>query len=202
MSNNSLLEFYNEQQAQPDYFGDEGWRECSPKSLRGHIGNAHFQARTLAHIGVPLYDIEIAEYRKIGLGRVVKRAYENLLRSDDDIQAEIDDQEVTDDLSVEEYRLRLVKSIRVIADKGMAIVPWDKIDAVYPDASQVTVDLDTDAHDVSFLDSLRNRTTYFGMAEPAEARPSKPPYIPDYVVSALGETSMHNMDQLAYIVDI
>src|SRR5688500_14872724 len=131
-------------------FSEDGWQYCSAASLRGHIANAHFQARTLADIGVPLYDIEIAEVRSIGLGWVVKRAFEKITRDDDDIEAEINDHRVADQLEVPDYRLWLVKSIRTIADKGLAIVPWGKIDAVYPGASQVPVDFAVDTADASF----------------------------------------------------
>lgn len=133
-----------------DPFSKDGWKYCSAKSLRGHIANAHFQARTLADIGIPLYDIEIAEVRGIGLGWVVKRAFEKITREDQDIQAEIDEHRVSDLLEIPGYRLRLVKSIRTIADKGLAIVPWDRIDEVCPDASRVSVDLSVDTTDASF----------------------------------------------------
>jgi hypothetical protein len=153
----SFSELYSELSTNnpTDPFGKEGWQHCSAKSLRGHIANAHFQARTLADIGVPLYDIEIAEVRDIGLGWVVKRAFEKITRENKDIQAEIDDHCVADRLSVPEYRLRLVKSIHTIANKGLADVPWDKIDAAYPDASQVSVDLAVDTTDASSKTMIR-----------------------------------------------
>lgn len=157
---------------QVDPFSEDGWRYCSPGSLRGHIANAHFQARTLASIGVPLYDIEIAEVRGIGLGWVVKRAFEKITRENDDIQAEIDDHRVADKLEVPDYRLRLVKSIRTIADKGLANVPWGKIDAVYPEASQVAVDLSVDTADGSFKTLVweRQRPAYGPGPETMSAR--------------------------------
>lgn len=150
-------------------FSKDGWKQCSPQSLRGHLVNAHFQARTLADIGVPLYDIEIAEERSIGLGWVVKRAFEKITREDEDIQAEIVDHRVADQLEVSEYRLLLVKSIRTIADKRLAVVPWGKINEAYPGALEVEVDLAVDTTDVSFhtmKQELRKPTYDFEIGAP------------------------------------
>jgi hypothetical protein len=182
---------------QVDPFSEDGWRYCSPKSLRGHIANAHFQARTLADIGVPLYDIEIAEVRGIGLGWVVKRAFEKITREENDIQAEIDDHRVADKLEVSDYRLRLVKSIRTIADKGLADVPWDKIDEVYPDASHVAVDLSVDTNDASFKTLVweRQKTYSFG-CETISASGSE--YMP--AIKAIGGLSIST--DPAYAVNI
>lgn len=136
-------------------FSDEGWRTCSAKSLRGHLVNAHFQATTLFNVGVPRYDIEIAEVRGIGLGWVVKRAVEKLAQPNIAIRAEIgsfahDGNEVFGPIDETTYRSMLVKSIRLIHNLRLAHVPWAQIDEVYPEASAVPLDLSKDTTDASF----------------------------------------------------
>ena len=139
---------------------NDEWRRCSPRSLRGHIANAHFQARTLRSVGIPLYDIEIAQVRGIGLGWVAKRAFEKLSRDDGDIQSEIDEHAlrasersiglILPPFGIDDYRSKLAKTVRVIAAKGLAQVPWDRFEEVYPGAASIPVDLAADTTDLAF----------------------------------------------------
>jgi hypothetical protein len=137
-------------------FSKDGWRTCTAPSLRGHLVNAHFQARTLMSIGVPRYDIEVAAVRGMGLGWVVKRAVEKMAQPDGAIRAELgsfahDGNEVFGPIDETTYRLMLAKSIRFIDTMRLAKVPWAQVNDVYPEASSVPLDLSKDTTDVSFI---------------------------------------------------
>lgn len=133
-----------------DYFGSDGWKRCPPASLRGHIVNAHLQPGTLAHVGLPLFDVEIAQVRGIGLGWVVKKAVEKLALSDAKLQDTITENKVDDIMTPEEYRLLLVKTISLISERKLAQVPWSSVDRVYQGASSVNIDPDKDKLEMSF----------------------------------------------------
>ena len=129
----------------------DDWQSCSPASLRGHIANAHFQARTLADIGVARYDIEVASYRKIDLTWVVRKAYEKLEREDKDILTEIEEHEVAKKLTVDCYREMLIKNLKYIEQLDLAKVDWERVERSYTGASTVELDIERDGRDMSFF---------------------------------------------------
>lgn len=137
-----------------DHSVNAQWRTCTPASLRGHIANAHFQARTLRSLGIARWDIEIAQYRGIPLDWVVKKAYEKLERTDADIQEEIDlhskDSGVTGEFTVTGYKTVLVKNLRFIEQVGLAKIDWERVERAFPGAFHITVDPETDSKDGSF----------------------------------------------------
>lgn len=132
-------------------FNDNSWKTCSAASLRGHIVNVHFQARTLADLGVARYDIEIAAHRGIPLYWVARKAYERLERDDADIAKEISEHEVADKLTVDEYRTMLVKNLKYIECLNLACIDWKRVNVSFDGASEIELDIDKDGRDMSFL---------------------------------------------------
>ncbi len=125
-------------------FARGAWRKCSGPSLRGHIVNGHFHPRALFAHGIPLLDIQIARERDFTLEWVISKAVELLLVPDDVLKTEA--WEVQPEL----YRLGLIKTMRVIDDFGLATAPWENLEATFPGAAEVAVDLARDARDISF----------------------------------------------------
>ncbi len=128
------------------YYTSGGWLNCPAPALRGHIVNTHLRPGTLEAIGVPLYDIEVAQARGFGLGWVVSKAIEKLQLTDDAIRAQ------ASGVDPRGYRAMLAKTVRLIDERGLAAVPWDVVDYVLPSASEIAVDLAADTHDISFLE--------------------------------------------------
>jgi len=146
-----------------DLSSNNDWRLCTGRSLRGHIVNMHLTPGALKNIRVPYYDIGVAEARSsgtkqasgFGLGWVVKQAILRADRPIEQIEADIakgDSQGWVDPspITVNEYRHRLVQTMRVISDKGLAVVPWLTIEEFYPGATEVTFDPAVDTFDEPF----------------------------------------------------
>jgi len=139
------------------YFSSDGWRRCSPASLRGHIANNHFQADMLACTGVARYDLEVAAYRGIELDWVVQKAHQNLERPDADIREEISCSAprsrfaANGQLTVHEYRALLTKNLKYIERLALAVIDWARMERSFPEASQVALDVTRDTADSSFF---------------------------------------------------
>ncbi len=147
--------------SQFDRFGEFGWQAVNGPSLRGHIVNAHLQAYSLHSLGVPRYDIEIAAYRGIELAWVVEQIYKKLERSDADIESEISSPEARDNrltsFGPNAYRQVLVKTLKFIDSKSLAVVDWPRVIASYPTAMEEPLDIEIDSRDVSFFAVLRSQ---------------------------------------------
>ena len=149
----------------PNYFDDDGWQLCSGPSLRGHIVNAHLQPHVLDGIGLPLYDVEVAKVRGVGLGWVVRKAMQRLELSDGELSDYIADAGVHKRMTPADYRLAVVKTISLISQHDMAQVPWSAVNRIYRGASEVTINAALEC-DMSFLDTHQGKQTL----QEAEAR--------------------------------
>lgn len=125
------------------------WNTCSPASLRGRIVNAHFQARTLANLGVARYDLEVAKYRNMSVDWVVQQAYKKLERDDADILTEIKEHKVADKLTVAGYRTMLVKNLKYIRQLGLATIDWERVNKSI-NSLEIASEIEQDSHDMSF----------------------------------------------------
>lgn len=153
------------------FFGPDGWQQCTPASLRGHIVNAHLRPDTLQHGGLPLYDVEIAQVRGVGLGWVVRKAVQRLELTDGELHEVVEAHRVDDAMTPGSYRTLLVKTIKLISHLGMAQVPWGAINKIYPGASSVGVIGSEDKTDASFKETHAGR-------EAAEARLAREAFLP------------------------
>lgn len=143
---------YNQGSSGANYFKAANWQLCSGPSLRGHIANAHLQPHILEGIGLPLYDVEVAKVRGIGLGWVVRKAVQKLELSDGELSEQIENVGVHLTMTPADYRLAIVKTICLISQHGMAYVPWSAVNRVYRGASEVTINAALEC-DMSFLDT-------------------------------------------------
>jgi len=125
------------------YFDKDGWKECPAPSLRGHIANTHLRPLTLMTLGLPLFDIEVAEARGFDLEWVVRKALERIKSPDNVIRAEAP---LVDPRS---YRFTVAKTLRLIEQHDLATIPWDEIDTALPHASEMTIE-PGDITDISF----------------------------------------------------
>ena len=132
---------------------NDDWKTCSPEAIRGHIVNIHLRAKSAAEFGVARFDIEVAARRKFDLGWVVRKAYGRLERSHNDIRTEII-QTVCPAYSVDMYRTVLVKTLKFIAQLGLADVDWSRVKKTVPNADEITLDINRDANDESLADYL------------------------------------------------
>lgn len=148
-----------------NYFGDDGWQWCTGPSLRGHIVNAHLQPHILDGIGLPLFDIEVAKVRGIGLGWVVFKAIKRLELGDGELSDYLAERGVNIRMTVADYRLAVVKTIGLISQQGMAQVPWIAVNRVYKGASEVTINPAQEC-DMSFLETHQGKQAL----QEAEAR--------------------------------
>ena len=133
-----------------EYYDPNGWRSCPPESLRGHIVTAHLRPDVLTVLGVPAYDIGVAEHRGIPLDWVVKRAISIIATTDEEVEDSVYGVVSRDAVPIEVYREMLVKTVRYIDDVGLADVPWDEVTALYPEAATIAVDLRVDSRDIPF----------------------------------------------------
>jgi len=133
--------------------------DCSPPSLRGHIVNTHLSALFLDWSGVARYDIELAMYREIPLDWVVEKAYQKIERPDEDIQTEINEEvlnikkpseQVHYIHNLEDYKTMIVKNLIYIEQLGRAPIDWDRVNASFPQASNVKLDIDKDTKEGRF----------------------------------------------------
>lgn len=134
---------------QAEYIGGEmfrrsGWRLCTGSSLRGHIVNSHLTPDGLTSIGIPIYDIEIAQAREFDLDWVAAKALDRLGATFEG------DGGVPSQIPLEEYQIALAKTLRVVHDRRLTTVEWAEVDEIMPGASALTVDLGRDTNDVSF----------------------------------------------------
>lgn len=139
-------------------------------SLRGHIVNAHFQARTLRDLGVAVFDIELAKFKNFDIGWVVRKIYEKLERQDDDISREIEEHgkgfvsnplyEIKD-FGVAEYRTMLIKNLLFIDSLYTIKIDWNRIEIVFPNAREVRLDIKRDTTDRSFTKTYPAHRHYF-----------------------------------------
>lgn len=127
-----------------DFYLKHGWTLCSAPSLRGHIVKAHLAPDGLTSIGIPIYDIEIAEARGFDLDWVVAKALDRL-----GVTFEADSG-FPDRIPLEQYQVALAKTLRVIHDRGLAEVEWEEVDKMMPGASALAADLSRDTTDISF----------------------------------------------------
>lgn len=104
----------------------------------------------MASLGVARYDIEVAHYRGFELTWVVKKAYERLERPDTDIQAEIHEHKIAKPFTPADYRVVLVKNLKLIECLNLASVDWQRVERSLPGARAVELDLDADGTDMSF----------------------------------------------------
>jgi len=126
---------------------EEFWRE--PASLRGHIANEEFSGARLASVGVPRYDLELVLFRKTYVGEdmdltwVVNKVYEKLERKDPDIFRKDD--------STMFYVTKVIKNLLYIELLELASVDWDRVESIFPRASNIDLDIDKDSNDPPFL---------------------------------------------------
>ena len=148
-------------------YSPEGWKLCTEQQLRGHIVKQHFQARNLALVGIPRYDLEVAKYRGFNLNSVVHKAYELLERSDKDIQQEtrnipetLNDEEIPHyvqyvahndgPFTIEQYHIKLVKTLRYIENLNLAPINWQRVAKSVPNYKTIHLNLERDSNDQPF----------------------------------------------------
>lgn len=135
------------------------WRYAGKDSLLKHIVSAHFQARTLRGLGVALFDIEIAAYKGFDMSYVVERAWARILRTDVEIQNEIDGQTKVDGskdvFTPDDYRTVLIKNLKLIQIFDGASVDLNSLLRLYPHLAAIPIDLKRDTRDGSFLNIFR-----------------------------------------------
>ena len=147
--NKKMYDLHTPHQSGLEAFGPEGWKNCTPQSLRGHIVNIHLEPRNLVLIGVPRYDIEVAEARELDLDWVVKKAIQRMGMRRAELQG-ITRGELTGLFDIARYRELVAKTLKVIDMADLAEVNWDLVNTLHPGASELEVNPFWDIHDTSF----------------------------------------------------
>ena len=128
----------------------EDWHSVPRDGLVQHIIGDLNPQLTTEQI-VQLYDIKAAKYRRIRLDQVVSFIYERLenpLPPEQMTRAHLVDYELVETpISVEEYNLVLVKTLKCIEQENLGIVSWERIEKVVP-AALITFNPQTDAKDL------------------------------------------------------
>ncbi|MCB0356018.1 MAG: hypothetical protein KDD40_03370 [Bdellovibrionales bacterium] len=152
-SNFSTRYFKNE-----EIGGKFNWETTTGPSLRGHIVNAHFQARTLRSLGVARWDLEILKYRGFSPTWVIQKIYEKLKQSEDVIWNEITEHAKSDDVPLDEftpkdYRVVLVKNLLLIQKMWSDIkIDWELVDQYVPQSKDIVLNIKQDTNDGSFFE--------------------------------------------------
>lgn len=135
------------------------WRLTTPASLRGHIVKHHLRPATLCAYGVARYDIELAKFLGFPLDWVVKKTYERLEESDEEIKTRIWDdidhlkkartERMYRYLDIQSYKLMLARNLKYIEQLGLGEINWVKV-AFATDCQTIDFDLQRDSHDEPF----------------------------------------------------
>ncbi len=170
---------YSKSLFEENYHGLKEWSTTSQASLSGHIVNAHFQARTLHSFGIPRWDLEIARYRWFNVKWIVKKIYEKIERSDSDIINEITNQIINEDKKIllpneftpKEYRVTLVKTLRLMIDLGLISVDsvdWQRVELSLHGATQIVYVLSKDSREDGsfFIANGINPLDFYGNYRP------------------------------------
>lgn len=137
------------------------WYDCSPNSLRGHMVNAHFRPLILHRLGIPRFDIEVAAYRGIELGWVVRKAYEKLERPDHEIKAERDRFMDYSFVSVDNYKEMIIKTLLYIEQKELATIDWERAKKSFGKATEIKLNVDEDSNEGPFAETLERELKFF-----------------------------------------
>lgn len=121
------------------------WRDTTEESLQRHIMKAHLRPDLMKMMGVPLFDIELAQARDFTLNPVIAEAMIHLALPDDNEQYLRPSR-----VNPYQHRLAVVKTIRLIDEHNLADVSWAAVAGLYPGAADVRVDPIQDCHDYSF----------------------------------------------------
>jgi hypothetical protein len=141
---------------------------CQPKSIRGHIVNTHFKYSTMAWYGVAEWDLGLAEFRRIPMDWVIKKACDLITQPDDVMLVGILREEPLyrlfqhrfavyekklgwDYLVPQSHRMMLVKNLHAMNNHGLlGEFDWDPIEKFVPGASNMTVDVTQDTMEKPF----------------------------------------------------
>lgn len=129
-------------------------RLCGHRGFQRHIIDIHLRAGVLHSLGVPLYDIEVASVRGMKLDLVVAEIMKRIARKDPEIALEMNREGAS--ASVSEYKINLVKTLRLIERHKLAKIDWDSVETSFAGASNVEIDPSRDFRDKSFIGSLRH----------------------------------------------
>lgn len=115
----------------PYFFGFEQRVLDIPDSdIISHVINSHLLPRVLTtDFGVPVYDIDLCDCRRISLKPVVEEVYRKLREHFP---------------AYPSYRLMLVKTLRYIDERGLFEIDWDRVESIHPGALEVKVDIPKD----------------------------------------------------------
>lgn len=155
---------------------DSPWNEmtCSAPSLRGHIVNAHFDPDILARLGIPRFDIELAQFRGFDLNWVAKKVYERLeeptkttairfrlLRKFHNTCVDGRDPYFAFG-DVAGYRRMLVRSLMYIEQLGLAPINWDRVRQAVPALDEINLDLERDSSEGPFITRGHHLNSFSG----------------------------------------
>jgi hypothetical protein len=106
----------------------------------------------LEYSGVARFDIEVAQVRGFDLDSVVRKAVQKLRRHDDEILAEFKAStgNTPVKLTVQDYRVQLVRNLRYIEQLQLSHVPWGAVEELVPESRTMPFDVATHARELSF----------------------------------------------------
>ena len=116
-----------------ELYGMDGPILCSAPSLRGHIVNQHLVPITLRMIGLPNFDLSVAQQREFDMDWVVGKTLDRMAEPS----------RFMDDLTHHGdawwYQRQLGKMLHLIEDYGLSTIPWDQANEIFPGASELVI---------------------------------------------------------------
>lgn len=150
-------------------FGPDGWKLCTPQSLRGHVGKVHLKPNVLALVGVPLFDGEIAQHRGIHMAPVARKAIALASQPDDELDNLLQQNIGQDTITPDVWRTMLIRTVRMFDHLGLVQVNWTDVYPLVPEARGTHVDMRNDTNDASFYRTVGRSDPQVGVPDPTLA---------------------------------
>ena len=134
----------------------------SPEEVYAHIIGVHFSPNTMGWYGVPCYDMGLLKHRGMSAEPVENAAY-RLLGSDKQELERLFGEERVKNISLTEYRIKMVKTLRYMEQEGLVKVNWRYVRGIFQYADAIKFDPDEDTISPNFSVEMAWRQLKHGL---------------------------------------